>query len=58
MLEQIIYAITHALLTKQEVDIGALEMYLGSYELADEIVNGIKRAVDETTDPYAALREY
>lgn len=45
-MEHIIANITLAILNGEKPDIEALEVYLGSYELADAIVEGIQRGVD------------
>lgn len=61
MLEQIIYNITSRLLADSdaEVDKEPLEQFYGSFELADEIVNGIRRAIKEAEgDDYQALKDY
>jgi len=60
MLEEILYVITRAILVGSEPDRQLLEMYLGSYELTDEIIRGITRAIADQAndDRYNMLREY
>ncbi len=59
MLEEIIYQITRSILAGNLPDTQALEMYLGSYGLVDEIVNGITRAVaDVGDDDRVSLEDY
>jgi hypothetical protein len=60
MLEHIIYGIVRSILAGNEPDKEALEMYLGSYDMADEIISGITRAINDNADDdkYAALRGY
>lgn len=60
MLEEILYQITRSVLAGNVPDKQALEMYLGSYELTDEIVNGITRAIVDAGDDdrYSELQGY
>lgn len=50
MLEEIMYQVTRSILAGNEPDRGALEMFFGSYELTDEIINGITRAIVDVGD--------
>lgn len=52
MLEQIIYDVTRTLLAGDEVDADALYFHLGSNEMTDEIINGIKRAIEDHGNPF------
>lgn len=60
MLEEIMYQITRSILAGNLPDKGMLETYLGSYELTDEIINGITRAIADVGDDdrFSELQDY